>query len=58
VALLAEDLVEEWLNRQGFFTIRGVKEGVDEMDLLATRLVAAMAPWKLGMPRFRWVSGH
>jgi hypothetical protein len=30
-------LVEEWLNRQGFFTIRGVKKGHDEMDLLAVR---------------------
>jgi hypothetical protein len=28
-------LVEEWLNRQGFFTIRGVKQGLGEMDLLA-----------------------
>jgi len=37
VALLAEELVEEWLNRQGYFTIRGVKIGVDEIDLLAVR---------------------
>lgn len=37
VALLAEELVEEWLNRQGYFTIRGVKIGVHEMDLLAVR---------------------
>jgi hypothetical protein len=37
VALLGESLVEEWLNREGFFTIRGVKHGVDEMDLLAVR---------------------
>ena len=37
MALLAESLVEEWLNRQGFFTIRGVKHGVGEMDLLAVR---------------------
>src|SRR5215212_11832076 len=28
VALLAETLVEEWLNRQGYFTVRGVKGGV------------------------------
>jgi len=35
MALLAESLVEEWLNRDGFFTIRGVKHGVGEMDLLA-----------------------
>ncbi len=25
MALLAEELVEEWLNRNGFFTIRGIK---------------------------------
>ena len=37
MALLAESLVEEWLNRQGYFTIRGVKHGVDKMDLLAVR---------------------
>src|SRR5258708_30053948 len=37
MALLAESFVEEWLNRQGFFTIRGVKHGVREMDILAIR---------------------
>lgn len=37
MALLAEELVEEWLNRQGYFTIRGLKVGVHEMDLLAIR---------------------
>ncbi len=37
MALLGESLVEEWLNRGGFFTIRGVKHGVDEMDLLAIK---------------------
>ncbi len=37
MALLAENLVEEWLNREGFFTIRGVKHGVGEMDLLGVR---------------------
>jgi len=37
MALLGESLVEEWLNRDGFFTIRGVRHGVDEMDLLAIR---------------------
>ena len=35
MALLAEELVEEWLNRNGFFTIRGIKLGVQEIDLLA-----------------------
>jgi hypothetical protein len=39
VALLAEELVEEWLNRQGYFTIRGVKLGVDEIDILATKFI-------------------
>lgn len=38
MALLAEELVEEWLNRQGFFTIRGIRLGVDEIDLLAVKL--------------------
>lgn len=37
MALLAEELVEEWLNRQGYFTIRGIKLGIHEMDLLAVR---------------------
>jgi hypothetical protein len=37
MALLAEELVEEWLNRQGYFTIRGIKIGVHEIDILAMR---------------------
>ena len=37
MALLAEEIVEEWLNRQGFFTIRGIKVGVYEMDILAIK---------------------
>jgi hypothetical protein len=37
MALLAESLVDEWLNRQGFFTVRGIRHGVDEIDLLAVR---------------------
>jgi hypothetical protein len=37
VALLAEEIVEEWLNRRGFFTIRGVKSGVDEIDILGIK---------------------
>jgi hypothetical protein len=37
MALLAEEIVEEWLNRQGYFTIRGVKMGVQEIDLLAVQ---------------------
>jgi hypothetical protein len=37
MALLAEEIVEEWLNRQGYFTIRGIKIGVQEIDMLAVR---------------------
>lgn len=37
MALLDEQLVEEWLNRKNFFTIRGLKTGVDEIDLLAVK---------------------
>ena len=37
MALLAEEIVEEWLNRQGYFTIRGIKIGVDEIDILAVK---------------------
>lgn len=37
MALIDEQLVEEWLNRQNFFTMRGIKIGVDEIDLLAVR---------------------
>ena len=37
MALLAEEIVEEWLNRQGYFTIRGIKVGVHEIDLLAVK---------------------
>ena len=37
MAILAESVVDEWLNRQGFFTIRGVKHGVNEMDIVAVR---------------------
>jgi len=35
MALVAETLVEEWLNRKGYFTIRGAKTGQGEIDLLA-----------------------
>lgn len=37
MALLAETLVDEWLNRQRFFTVRGIKHGVNEIDLLGVR---------------------
>ena len=37
MSALAEVIVEEWLNRQGYFTIRGIKIGVNEIDLLAIK---------------------
>ena len=40
MALLAEEIVEEWLNRDGWFTIRGIKIGVDEIDILAIKPTA------------------
>lgn len=43
MALLAEEIIEEWLNRQGYFTIRGIKLGVHEMDLLAVRRLGSGA---------------
>ena len=30
MSLLDEQIVEEWLNRQGFFTMRGVKVGLGD----------------------------
>jgi hypothetical protein len=40
MALLAEQFVDEWLNRNGFFTLRGVKSGIHEIDLLGIRMSA------------------
>lgn len=37
MAFLAETLVDEWLNRRGYFTVRGLKDGVSEIDLLGVR---------------------
>lgn len=37
MALLVEKIVEEWLNRQGYFTLRGIKMGVQEIYLLAVK---------------------
>jgi hypothetical protein len=37
MSLLAESLVEEWLNQNRFFTIRGIKHGNGEIDLLGIR---------------------
>lgn len=35
MALLDEEIVEQWLNQQKFFTMRGIKSGNDEIDFLA-----------------------
>ena len=37
MSLLAEEVIEEWLNRNGYFTIRGIRVGVDEIDILAIK---------------------
>lgn len=37
MSLMGEHVAEEWLNRQGYFTIRGVKVGTGEIDLLAVK---------------------
>tara|TARA_R110002110_G_scaffold180305_4_gene386282 strand:- start:994 stop:1503 length:510 start_codon:yes stop_codon:yes gene_type:complete len=37
MALLDEELVEYWLNNNGFFCMRGVKSGLGEIDFLAIR---------------------
>jgi hypothetical protein len=41
MSLLAEQLVEEWMILQGFFTVRGLRDGVSEIDLLGIRKTAA-----------------
>ena len=38
MALLTEQLVDEWLNRQGFFTVRGIKEGVGHVDKVDSQI--------------------
>lgn len=46
MSLLAENLVEEWMNRKGFFTIRGLRDGVAEIDLLGVRVKnSALEAW-------------
>ena len=44
MALLAEEFVEEWLNRQGYFTIRGSRVAKGELDLLAVSLSTGVVP--------------
>lgn len=42
--LIGEEVVEEWLRQQGYFTIRGVKLGVHEMDILAVKPRTGKSP--------------
>lgn len=37
MAIQAEALVEEWLAKNGYFTIRGIKDKLDEVSFLAVR---------------------
>lgn len=37
MAMLDEEIVEYWLNNNGFFCMRGVKTGLGEIDFLAVR---------------------
>lgn len=37
MGLLAEVIIEEWLNLNGYFTIRGIKLGQNEIDFLAIK---------------------
>ncbi len=39
MARISEIIVEDWLNRQGYFTVRGLKKKGREIDLLAFRPV-------------------
>ena len=56
MALLAEQLVDEWLYRNGFFTLRGIKSGVHEIDLLGVRM--SKRRLKVGTPNARSASGR
>lgn len=38
MALQAETLVEEWLNKNGYFSMKGIREKLNEIDFLAVRL--------------------
>jgi hypothetical protein len=37
VSMLGEEVVQEWLNRDGHFTIPGIKIGNNEIDILAVK---------------------
>lgn len=41
---MAEEIIEEWLNRQGHFTIRGIRLGVNEIDLVAVKFRLGESP--------------
>ena len=36
MAMLDEEVVEYWLNNNGFFCMRGVKTGLGEIDFLGS----------------------
>ena len=46
MALFDEQLVDEWLNRKNYFTMRGIKVGVDEIDLLAIKYIDGLIEFK------------
>src|SRR2546426_10704407 len=37
MSMLGEEVVQEWLNRSGHFTIRGIRVGNNEIDILAVK---------------------
>ncbi|WP_273836280.1 hypothetical protein [Guptibacillus sedimenti] len=39
MALQAETLVEEWFNRNAYFSMRGIKDKIDEIDILAVKSI-------------------
>jgi len=46
MALIAEAVVQEWLHRDGYFTIRGIRQGIYEVDILAIKYDSATSQWK------------
>ena len=57
MSLLAETLVDEWLNRKGLnLPFDGIKDGVDEIDLLGVRPIKMAS--KDGTLKFRLVFGQ
>jgi hypothetical protein len=37
MSMLGEEVIQEWLNRSGHFTIRGIRIGNNEIDILAVK---------------------